>query len=102
VTLRPCLDCGQPCPGPRCDAHAVDSKPSARARGTTQAGTSSADEHASVSRSVWTAEPARICRPTIPRKPGTVVPSVYQFACRTSKFAADPATATEAQPAVTR
>lgn len=34
MTLRPCLDCGHPCDGPRCDEHKPpDRKPSSRTRG---------------------------------------------------------------------
>lgn len=33
MTLRPCLDCGEPATGPRCSAHTIDTKPSASARG---------------------------------------------------------------------
>jgi len=33
VTLKPCLDCGQPCTGPRCDDHTVDTKSPAAQRG---------------------------------------------------------------------
>jgi 5-methylcytosine-specific restriction endonuclease McrA len=33
VTLRPCLDCGEPTDGPRCDEHTVDTKAPASARG---------------------------------------------------------------------
>ena len=33
MTLRPCLDCGTPADGPRCDEHTVDTKASATDRG---------------------------------------------------------------------
>ena len=33
MTLRPCLDCGAPSTGPRCDVHTVDTKPDATTRG---------------------------------------------------------------------
>lgn len=33
MTLRPCLDCGEPSTGPRCPEHTVDPKPPATARG---------------------------------------------------------------------
>lgn len=33
MTMRPCLVCGQPAPGPRCPEHTVDTKPSATTRG---------------------------------------------------------------------
>ena len=33
MTLRTCLDCGEPCDGPRCNEHTVDTKPSATERG---------------------------------------------------------------------
>jgi 5-methylcytosine-specific restriction enzyme A len=33
VTLRPCLDCGTPSPGPRCSEHTIDTKPTAHKRG---------------------------------------------------------------------
>lgn len=33
MTLRPCLDCGAPSTGPRCDDHTTDTKPTAQARG---------------------------------------------------------------------
>lgn len=31
--MRPCLDCGEPCTGPRCPEHTVDTKPTAQDRG---------------------------------------------------------------------
>lgn len=33
MTLRPCLDCGEPSSGPRCPEHTVDTKPAAAERG---------------------------------------------------------------------
>lgn len=33
MTLRPCIDCGEPADGPRCPDHTVDPKPAATARG---------------------------------------------------------------------
>jgi 5-methylcytosine-specific restriction protein A len=33
MTLRPCLDCGEPSTGPRCNEHAIDTKPPAADRG---------------------------------------------------------------------
>ncbi len=33
MTLRPCLSCGEPCAGPRCDEHTTDPKPPAAQRG---------------------------------------------------------------------
>ncbi|BBY61157.1 hypothetical protein MSAR_42930 [Mycolicibacterium sarraceniae] len=33
MTLRPCLDCGEPTSGPRCTEHTIDTKPTAHARG---------------------------------------------------------------------
>ncbi|UUO03631.1 hypothetical protein M4D79_12115 [Mycolicibacterium novocastrense] len=33
MTLRPCLDCGQPATGPRCPEHTIDTKPTAHQRG---------------------------------------------------------------------
>lgn len=33
MTLRPCLDCGEPATGPRCPEHTLDHKPTAHARG---------------------------------------------------------------------
>ena len=33
MSLKPCLDCGQPCTGPRCSEHTVDRKASAKERG---------------------------------------------------------------------
>lgn len=33
MTLRPCLTCGKPCDGPRCDDHTIDTKPAAAQRG---------------------------------------------------------------------
>jgi 5-methylcytosine-specific restriction enzyme A len=34
MTLRPCIDCGEPCDGPRCPEHtAPDTKPDATTRG---------------------------------------------------------------------
>src|SRR4051794_25224178 len=33
MTLRPCLDCGEPSTGPRCTEHTSDHKPTAHARG---------------------------------------------------------------------
>lgn len=33
MTLRPCLDCGEPTEGPRCPEHTLDTKPDATARG---------------------------------------------------------------------
>lgn len=33
MTMRPCLDCGEPADGPRCPEHTVDTKPVAAARG---------------------------------------------------------------------
>lgn len=33
MTLTVCLDCGQPCGGPRCADHTIDRKPAAVARG---------------------------------------------------------------------
>lgn len=33
MTLRPCLTCGTPSDGPRCDDHTVDTKVDARTRG---------------------------------------------------------------------
>lgn len=33
MTMRPCLTCGEPTTGPRCDVHTIDTKPTARARG---------------------------------------------------------------------
>lgn len=33
MTLTACLDCGEPCVGPRCPEHTVDTKPTAHARG---------------------------------------------------------------------
>ena len=36
MTLRPCLDCGEPSTGPRCAEHTVDTKPSVSARGYDQ------------------------------------------------------------------
>jgi 5-methylcytosine-specific restriction endonuclease McrA len=33
MTLRPCLDCGEPAAGPRCPEHTVDRKPPAAERG---------------------------------------------------------------------
>ena len=33
MTLRPCLECGEPCAGPRCPEHTVDRKAPAAQRG---------------------------------------------------------------------
>lgn len=33
MTMRPCLDCGEPADGPRCPEHTTDPKPVAAARG---------------------------------------------------------------------
>lgn len=33
MTLTACLDCGEPCDGPRCTEHTHDTKPTASARG---------------------------------------------------------------------
>ncbi|VBA62108.1 hypothetical protein LAUMK41_05495 [Mycobacterium attenuatum] len=33
MTLHPCLVCGEPCSGPRCTTHTVDTQPAANARG---------------------------------------------------------------------
>ena len=33
MTLRPCLDCGEPTTGPRCPEHTLDTKPTAHKRG---------------------------------------------------------------------
>lgn len=33
MTLRPCLDCGEPSTGPRCPDHTIDTKPPAASRG---------------------------------------------------------------------
>lgn len=33
MTLRPCLDCGEPADGPRCSDHTADNKPTATQRG---------------------------------------------------------------------
>jgi 5-methylcytosine-specific restriction endonuclease McrA len=33
MTMRPCLDCGEPADGPRCPEHTVDTKPAAAQRG---------------------------------------------------------------------
>jgi 5-methylcytosine-specific restriction enzyme A len=33
MTLRPCLDCGQPCTGPRCTQHTTEAKGTREARG---------------------------------------------------------------------
>ncbi len=33
MTMRPCLDCGEPSDGPRCTEHTTDTKPSAAQRG---------------------------------------------------------------------
>lgn len=33
MTLAPCLDCGEPCTGPRCAEHTIDTKPPATTRG---------------------------------------------------------------------
>jgi 5-methylcytosine-specific restriction enzyme A len=33
VTLRCCVECGTPSPGPRCSEHTLDTKPTAHARG---------------------------------------------------------------------
>ena len=33
MTLRPCLDCGEPANGPRCNDHTTDHKPTAHTRG---------------------------------------------------------------------
>ncbi len=35
MTMRPCLTCGEPSTGPRCDEHTTDPKASSRARGYT-------------------------------------------------------------------
>jgi 5-methylcytosine-specific restriction enzyme A len=33
MTMRPCIDCGEPTEGTRCAEHTIDTKPSAAARG---------------------------------------------------------------------
>lgn len=33
MTLRPCIDCGEPAAGPRCAEHTTDGKPTAHTRG---------------------------------------------------------------------